>query len=149
MSPSPSFAHQLALTRLLVLLDSAMPADCVVLAAPFDWVLWEHPRLQVRQPDIIVVRRTELLGTHLASAPLLAVEVLSPTSADRDAVHKRDEYAGAGLDHYWIVDPIEPRMLVFRRAGASLVLAAQAAGNEELRLTEPFDVTVTPALLLG
>ncbi|KQU57271.1 hypothetical protein ASG84_16900 [Rhodococcus sp. Leaf278] len=36
---------------------------------------------------------------------VLVVEVISPGSRRTDVVTKRSEYADAGIEHYWIVDP--------------------------------------------
>ena len=148
LTPSPTPAHQLVLYRLTQLLGAVLPSGFVILQAPLDWVLWEAPRLQVRQPDLVVVPATAVRGTHLSAPPVLLVEVLSPGSRDRDLVHKRDEYAQAGLDHYWVVDPAEPRLIAFGRSGLSLVLVAQAVGDETVALDEPFPVTLSPGQLV-
>lgn len=148
LSPGPRPRHQVVLYRLMQALDPAKPEGHLILPAPLDWLLWEAPRLQVRQPDLIVVRHEDLLETHLARPPLLVVEVLSPSSIDRDLVLKRDDYACAGLQHYWVVDPDEPRVLVFQRREESLVLVAQGAGDAELPIAEPFTVTLTPSRLV-
>ena len=39
------------------------------------------------------------------TAPLLAVEVVSPDSVTRDYRYKRAEYAALEIPEYWIVDP--------------------------------------------
>lgn len=148
LSPSPGARHQLVIYRLIQALDPGIPSDHVLLPAPLDWVLWEAPRLQVRQPDLIVIAASQVHGTHLARPPLLVVEVLSPGSIDRDLVHKRDDYARAGLEHYWVVDPEAPRVLVFQRRDESLVLMTQATGDAELPIEAPFRVTVTPSQLV-
>jgi Uma2 family endonuclease len=38
--------------------------------------------------------------------PAFAVEVLSPSSVERDTVLKYKDYAAHGVEEYWIVDPI-------------------------------------------
>lgn len=49
---------------------------------------------------------------------LLVVEVLSPGTIRTDQVVKRDEYADAGIAHYWIVDIREPVSIkTFQQAG--------------------------------
>jgi Uma2 family endonuclease len=68
----------------------------------------------VRIPNVVVVRaeaveRVRAEGAIFrASDVLLVVEVLSPGSIRTDQVVKRDEYADAGIPHYWIVDIREP-----------------------------------------
>lgn len=148
MSPSPTGLHQMCVSELFGLLRATCPAGHIVMTAPWDWVLWEHP-LQIRQPELAVVTREQARAPRLTSPPLLAVEVLSPTSVERDAVAKREEYARAGLEHYWIVDHETPRVHVFRAGGGQLRLVQQVAGDGRLDLAEPFPVSVTPSQLVG
>jgi Uma2 family endonuclease len=131
------------------LLDAAVPDGCEVLFAPFDWVLWEGADLEVRQPDAIVTRSIEddtIRGLH--HPPLLAVEVLSPTSNERDLVTKRRSYARAGLEHYWVIDPETPQVGIFRREGDELVLVQHATGATRLTVTEPLHAGFAPTDLL-
>lgn len=44
--------------------------------------------------------------------PLLAVEVVSPESVNRDYRYKRSEYAALEIPEYWIVDPIDSKVTV-------------------------------------
>ena len=46
------------------------------------------------------------------TAPLLAVEVVSPDSVTRDYRYKRAEYAALEIPKYWIVDPLESQVAV-------------------------------------
>jgi Uma2 family endonuclease len=48
-------------------------------------------------------------------SPEIAVEVVSPSSSDRDYVEKRDEYWALGIKEYWIVDARRERIVVLRR----------------------------------
>jgi Uma2 family endonuclease len=148
LSPSPSLQHQLALVNLLVQIREACSSSFLVLPAPLDWVLWEQPRLNIREPDILVVPREALSERRVVKTPLLAVEVLSPSSVERDAIAKRRDYALAGLDHYWIVDPEGLRIMVYRRQRDELRQIAAASVNEELVIEEPFAMTLRPAQLL-
>ena len=86
--------------------------------APWDWVLWELPTLSVREPDLLVVTHEQAMDDRLLVPPLLAVEDLSPTSFERDAVTKRRDYARAGLEHYWVLDPDTPAVVAYRRRGS-------------------------------
>jgi Uma2 family endonuclease len=59
------------------------------------------------QPDLFVVRKAA--GRRLrkwsdVGVPVLAVEVLSPSTASRDRGKKRRIYQEAGVAEYWIVD---------------------------------------------
>ena len=44
--------------------------------------------------------------------PLLAIEIVSPDSIQRDYRYKRSEYAAVGIAEYWIVDPLEQKITV-------------------------------------
>ena len=62
-----------------------------------------------RDPDIIFVR-TERLPKDLRSQPHgadLVMEIVSPgeENRERDLLIKPEEYAAAGIQEYWIVDP--------------------------------------------
>lgn len=146
MSPDPTVRHQRAAARLVRLFDDAAPPGWVSLG-PVDWMISEVP-LTIREPDVVVVpyRLVAEDAKRLVEAPLLAVEVLSPGSYERDLITKRYQYAAAGLRHYWVVGPDLPEVVVF--GGAELAEVARAAGDEELHLHEPFEMVVRPSDLL-
>lgn len=106
VTPAPSFRHQAAVAELHALLRHYL-ADLNVgypLFAPAD-VVFSHTRAV--QPDLFVVplvngRRPERFQD--VSRLLLAVEVLSPSTARADRVAKRTLFREQGVDEYWIVD---------------------------------------------
>jgi len=149
MSPSPHGMHQLVLSRLSAALRDVCPAGHEVIQAPWDWLLWERPRLQIRQPDLLVVPRELLNYPRLLRAPLLAVEVLSAASLERDVVAKLRDYGRAGLDHYWVVDPDAPQIAVYGRRSDTLVLTTLVSGDEDLVITEPLSVRLRPTGLVS
>ena len=61
--------------ELNLLLRLACPPELQVLLAPFDVALAGDT---VMQPDVLVARRRDLTHRDLPTAPVLAVEVLSP-----------------------------------------------------------------------
>lgn len=71
---------------------------------------------RVRIPDLCVVTEEEILAKLDLAAiidwALVAVEIVSPESIDRDYRLKRAEYSVAGIPEYWIVDPIEGKVSV-------------------------------------
>jgi Uma2 family endonuclease len=68
-------------------------------------------------PDLVWIRR-ERIGIisdrGIEGAPDLIVEVASPATADRDRGIKRERYANYGVPHYWIVDPRQRHVEVYR-----------------------------------
>ncbi len=106
VTPAPSYRHQLALTRLLVHLASAVSdhEGWAVLPSPADIVL--GPKTLV-QPDLFVVRvepECAPLSWQELGAPVIVIEILSPSTAALDRVVKRHIYREAGVSEYWIVD---------------------------------------------
>ena len=115
VTPSPSLMHQIVVHRLDVLLDRAIVEAGLglVIGAPFDVFLDEQ---NVPQPDLMVVLRDreQVLGAvRLESAPSLAMEIISPSSATKDRVTKRDLYARHGVPEYWLVDPDAETVTIF------------------------------------
>jgi Uma2 family endonuclease len=151
VTPSPYGPHQLVVARLLRLLQAACPLGFEVLVGPADWILWETPRLHVRQPDVFVVTAEEALRVPLREPPRLVVEVVGEWSFERDVVTKRAEYARAGARHYWVVDIRDPdaiEIVVYRFNGERLAEHARAAGDELLSVDEPFPLRLRPATLV-
>ncbi|MDR4306113.1 Uma2 family endonuclease [Chelatococcus sambhunathii] len=76
-----------------------------------------HTKNSVRFPDVLV-QEQETDGRALASkAPLLIVEVLSPSSLYADHVVKRDEYLDLPtLQVYVVADPNTAKLTVWERA---------------------------------
>jgi len=148
MMAGPTLPHQVASGELAHLLRDALPAGLRVLAAPFDWVLWEVPSLTVRQPDIAVISSQQAAQDRLMSPPLLAAEILSPATQVTDLREKRREYARAGAQYYWLVDIERPSIEAFVLADGGYKLAGRAEKDEALKLTEPFPVSITPADLV-
>lgn len=145
VTPQPTPRHQLAAYRLAKALEeAALPAGLHVLPSPVDWVLSRAP-LHVRQPDVTVLTTEQVRGARLETPPLLAAEILSPTSQERDLITTSAEYAAAGLAWYWIVDPEEPAVLVLRNVDGVFQHHARASGDELLRVDQPFAVALRPA----
>lgn len=85
VSPSPGVAHQVVSGELFALLRSAAPSHLRVLAAPLDLRAGERT---VVQPDLMVVPRSIVEGSEVEEPPVLAVEILSPSSRRTDLVDK-------------------------------------------------------------
>jgi len=103
---SPSTLHQTILMRLAHALYTQL--ECAgkgrVFVAPLDIVLSEH---DVVQPDLIWVAQDRLSLIEdqcIRGAPSLVVEVLSPSTEQRDREPKRELYGRAGVREYWLID---------------------------------------------
>ncbi|MFT4087927.1 MAG: Uma2 family endonuclease [Gordonia sp. (in: high G+C Gram-positive bacteria)] len=144
VSPAPKQLHQIVVGELFVALRSACPAEARVLIAPFDVALDAET---IVQPDLLVARKTDLTEKNLPGAPLLAVEVLSPSTRALDLSLKKRRYADAGCPHYWIVDPDAPSITAWTLLDGTYAQTADAHDDEPFAVTEPFEVTFTPASL--
>jgi Uma2 family endonuclease len=145
VTPSPSAQHQWAHSNLFGLLRAAAPPEVIVFSAPFDWIVDEHTKLQ---PDLLVFRRDAVDADALRVAPVLAVEILSPSTRHLDLGTKKLAIAAAGAAHYWVVDPLAPSVTAFESTDGEFVDAGSATGDNVLTLDRPFPVTVNPARLL-
>ncbi len=147
VSPAPGRLHQRIAARLWRLLDDACPAELEVLIAPFAGHAGD--RVEV-QPDVLVGRDEDFTEKDLPVPPILAVEVLSPSTAINDFNNKKAIYERLGVPSYWVIDPQEPALTVFEldEEGRYQQLA-KAAGDEEFDAERPFPVRVVPRELLG
>jgi Uma2 family endonuclease len=106
MTPAPRLLHQRAVFTLGRLIDDYVRAHRIgeVLHSPADIEL--DPRTLV-QPDLfiapLVAGRRPRNWTEIETL-LVAVEVLSPSTARADRQVKRRRYQRHGIPEYWIVD---------------------------------------------
>lgn len=145
VTPAPNVNHQRCVGALLALLRDARQSGHTVLLAPLDVRL---SRTTVLEPDVLVARTADLTPARLEGPPLLAVEVLSPSTRHLDLGTKRLAYEAAGVPAYWLVDPDGPSLTVLELDAGRYVERATVAGNEAFHATLPFAVTVVPARLL-
>ena len=146
VTPAPSRRHQTAAGELFVILRASCPATMQVLIAPFDVVLGEST---VLQPDVLVARREDLTERDLPVAPLLAVEVLSPSTMHIDLMFKRSRFEAAGCPSYWVVDPERPAITIWQLQDDKYVEVAHVTGDDELVLDLPYPVALRATDLLG
>ena len=145
VTPAPSVRHQLVVGHLYLLLTATCPADLRVLVAPVDVALDDHT---VLQPDLLVARKSDFTDRDLPTAPLLAIEILSPSTRRVDLTLKRSRLEAAGCPSYWVVDPDEPSATVWQLQDQAYVEVAHVAGQEQVDLRVPYPVTLRPAALV-
>ena len=105
VSPSPRKLHQRVLRRLLVQLDAWLATHPVgeLFTSPADLTLGPDTLLQ---PDLFVLNPEAAASRewNTLDEVLLAIEILSPSTARHDRFPKRRAYQEAGVPLYWIVD---------------------------------------------
>ena len=79
--------------------------------------------------------------------PLLAVEVLSPSTRMIDYNVKLARYERAGFPSYWVIDPDELRLTAWDLRDGRFVEVAD--GIDDWTAVQPSPVTVRPSTLLG
>ena len=86
-----------------------------VYAAPFDVRLYiDGIKDTVVQPDILVICDLDIIDCKGAKgSPDLVIEILSPSSAEKDQVLKLAKYEEHGVREFWIIDPIERNVSVY------------------------------------
>ena len=93
--------------------------ECEVYAAPFCVRLGiekdENNIRTVVEPDIsIICDKSKLDEKGCAGSPDLIVEIVSPTSAQLDKINKFNKYEEAKVKEYWIVEPDQKIISVFK-----------------------------------
>jgi Uma2 family endonuclease len=135
VNPSPSWQHQDAAKRLFRQLDEFFEGKGLgeVFFAPLGVVLGQH---DVAEPDLLVVADPSQFSQRgIEGAPLLVVEILSPSNARHDRVTKAARYLALGVKHYWIVDPQKRHLLCQRAEGGRWVVVAE--GLDDSRVCDP------------
>ena len=106
VTPAPGPTHQTVLTDLTVWLGRYLeqhPGIARLFVSPAD-ITWDREKLV--QPDLFVVPAGEVSRSWTTLRTLLlAVEIVSPSSARGDRLVKRRLYQRQGVHTYWIVDP--------------------------------------------
>ena len=142
MTPAPRHLHQRIVSRLLRRLAPYVEGQGIgeAIVSPAD-ISWSDDTMV--QPDVFVVALDEArtMDWSFMKSLLLAVEILSPSSARADRFTKRRLYQEVGVPLYWVVDADEQFVEVwtpdttfphFERE----VLTWQPAGAKEpLRIT--------------
>ncbi len=149
VTPPASVQHQSVVGRLTFVLTG--PGEARGLRALPGAGVLTGPSYLI--PDLLLARAEALAKAPVSLAPAevaLVVEVVSPSSATHDQVTKRAAYAAAGIAHYWVVDCSEGEQIVaLALQDQAYVEVGRARGAEELTLTEPVALTVSPAYLYG
>ncbi|MGP3911644.1 Uma2 family endonuclease [Nonomuraea sp. 10N515B] len=147
VSPAPTPPHQLAITNVLLILQRAAPPHLVTLT---------NVNLRVTDkdyyiPDVVVVPRSSVKTVGLMFTPrdmLLAVEVGSSSTRDRDEALKAFAYAKAGIPTYWRIEPEEgPTLYVYELNGGTYDTPTAYKAGAVADLKIPFPIRFDPAEL--
>lgn len=104
MSPSPSLKHQIIASRLNVILGNSTAAiGCIPceVVQPIDIKISEYT---VVQPDLSIICAPPKKD-FLDFPPVMVVEILSPSTREKDLITKYELYRGFGIKYYVVIDP--------------------------------------------
>lgn len=102
------------------------------------------------QPDVVVGRAEDFTEECLPVAPILAVEVFSPSTMLHDLNTKKAAYQRLGVPSYWVIDPKEPTLTAFELDGSGVYqTVAKVEGSDVFEAQRPFPVRIIPVELLG
>lgn len=114
---SPSRIHQEILMELSAIIRDYIKkknGSCKVYPAPLAVQLSEDQDTVV-EPDISVIcDKDKLTDRGCLGAPDWIIEIASPGNINHDYVKKLNIYLDAGVREYWIVNPINESIFVYR-----------------------------------
>lgn len=97
---------------------------------------------ELMRPDIAGWRRDNVpvvpSGRPVKTRPDWVCEVLSPSTESIDRVDKLQSYFQARVPHYWLADPLERVLEVYRRTDVGFTLVLTAKAGQTVR-AEPFE----------
>ncbi|MFF4080136.1 Uma2 family endonuclease [Streptomyces sp. NPDC001777] len=107
-------------------------------------------RRNVPEPDLVVVTaeadKDQRQTRYEAADVLLAVEVVSPDSEDRDRDTKPHKYAAAGIPHFWRVEMDgehdRPVVWTYECDAVSGTYAPTGVHRDRLKLSVPYDIDI-------
>lgn len=144
--PSPNGFHQGASNLFATYLTIYVQFKGLgrVYAGPFDVRLAFNT---VVQPDVIVILAENLhkiTRKGIVGSPDLAVEIASPSTKSYDRLVKWNAYARAGVQEYWIVEPLEHTVEVLVLEGDTYKSLGVFSGEQILpsRIVPDFPVEV-------
>ena len=117
MLGSPSIQHQNIVGNIFFALKSYFKnKECRPFVAPLDVTLVDDKNNKnVVQPDVLVVcDEHKIIDNAYKGIPTLIIEVVSPSNSSHDYVTKLDLYLRAGVEEYWILNPVSKNAICYR-----------------------------------
>jgi prevent-host-death family protein len=113
---SPTHNHQLVSSQIHVAFFNWFKGKkCKPFYAPYDVNIPIAEEKNTVQPDILVICDDENVNEkgRYYGIPSLVVEVLSPSTRNKDMVAKLELYMKGGIGEFWIVDPENREVFVY------------------------------------
>ena len=113
---TPSRIHQDITIELATTIKNYIKSKkglCKVYTAPLAVYLNKDNKTYL-EPDVFVVcDKSKLIDKGCWGSPDWVIEIVSPTSKQRDYLIKMIKYSTAGVREYWIVDPLKERVTAY------------------------------------
>jgi Uma2 family endonuclease len=145
LTPKPTQRHMVVVGELFAQLRHQLPADLRAVIG----VEAHLESISTRTLDLVVMPRNRLHPTDLANPAdiRLVVNVISPYSVRTDTKYKPIEYADAGIEHFWLIDPEPPvTATIYRLIGPDYEESQRA--EHTFTVTEPCSLTIDLDALL-
>lgn len=145
-SPRPALPHAQAAS---VVAEELGPPFKRAKGGPGGWITLYEPEIHLGDdivvPDVGGWRRETLAvlpeDPYLAVAPDWVCEVASPSTRALDRGLKLEIYQREGVDHVWLVEPLDKFLEVLELDGETYRIVQRASTDEPARL-RPFDAIV-------
>ena len=112
----PSTAHQFISDELITIFKMFIrdnKGKCLPFTSPIDVQLDENDK-SIVQPDILILcDRDKLTREKIVGAPDFIIEIVSPNNVAMDTMTKMLKYRKSGVKEYWIIFPIEEKVMVY------------------------------------
>jgi Uma2 family endonuclease len=113
---APTSPHQLIggeVHRQLANYIRKKKGSCIPFIAPTD-VQLDCDNRTIVQPDVMIVcDRSKINRSRIFGAPDFVLEVLSPSTRNKDIFVKGMKYMQAGVKEYWMVDPMKKTVTTY------------------------------------
>ncbi|KUO94650.1 Uma2 family endonuclease [Ferroacidibacillus organovorans] len=140
MTPPPSTEHQSIVGNVFREISTYLKRrSCKIFPAPFGVWLDGDDRGNYVEPDITVVcDPNKLQRMGCIGVPDMIVEVLSPSTAKKDRTVKLRTYRQTGVREYWLIDPHNQTLEVYK-LNDNVFVEPVVYGNNEVVQVGIFD----------
>lgn len=107
MSPSPGYQHGIINSNIHTIIKQGLKNSvCLVSIENLDLKYHPEENDDYLCPDIMIIcDRKHLKGGAYSGVPKFVAETLSPSTAKRDRMEKKEIYEKTGVEEYWLVLP--------------------------------------------
>ena len=149
VSRAPGIPHQRILNNLQMALGIYLKDNPIGIVVPGAGAVFSDYDAVI--PDLVFVRTERwsevVTETKFTGAPDLVIEIMSPgkENRDRDLLVKRKLYAKYGVAEYWVIDPENRQVEIYRLRNNRLESSTTLKNGDEIAtpLFPDFRITVT------